>query len=151
MFEKLIDDIQNFKVDVKPNVMANIYNSVSGCYRVNKNFNDAQENLNKAYKIIKENYGEKNLPIATIFNNIGMNHKDQGNFKEALENYQKALSIRSEVLPEDHPDVMSIVHNIGQLYFDYGDKENANLYFNKNIKNMEKKKNHTSPDGKEQI
>jgi len=141
IFEQLIDDIQSFKTDVKPNVMANIYNSVSGCYRINKNFDDALNCLNKAYHLIKENYGEKNLPIATIFNNRGMNYKDQGKFQESLESYLKALEIRKELLLEDHPDVMAITHNIGQLYFDFGDNENAQKYFNTNLEIMNKKQN----------
>jgi len=139
IFESLIDDINNFKVDVKPNVVANIYNSVSGCYRVNKNFDESQECLSKAFNLIKDNYGEKNLPIATIFNNKGMNYKDQGKFQEALESYQKALNIRKELLPVEHPDIMAITHNIGQLYFDFGDNENAQKYFNENIEIMNKK------------
>jgi len=141
IFEQLIEDIKNFKTDVKPNVMANIFNSVSGCYRINKNFEDAIDCLNKAFNLIKENYGEKNLPIATIFNNRGMNYKDQGKFQEALESYQKALEIRKELLPEDHPDIMAVMHNIGQLHFDFGDNENAQKYFSDNIEIMNKKQN----------
>jgi tetratricopeptide (TPR) repeat protein len=139
MFEKLIDDISNFKVDLKPNIIANIYNSVSGCYRQIKNFDDAKENLSKALKIIKDNYGDKNLPIATILQNIGMNYKDQGKFNESLDSYKKALEIRKELLPEGHPDTLAINHNIGQLYMDFGDKENADKYFGANIDLMEKK------------
>ena len=139
MFEKLIDDINTFKVDLKPNVIANIYNSVSGCYRQIKNFEDAKESLNKAFKLIKDNYGEKNLPIATILQNIGMNYKDQGKFNESLDSYKKSLEIRKELLPEGHPDTLAINHNIGQLYLDFGDKENADKYFGSNIDMMEKK------------
>lgn len=139
IFERLIEDITNFKVDLKPNIMANIYNSVSGCYRINKNFAEAIESLNKAYNLVKDNYGEKNLPMATILNNMGLNFKDQGNFKDALEKYQKSLELRKELLPEDHPDIMAVTHNIGQLYMDFGDKENAQKYFGVNIEIMNKK------------
>lgn len=141
IFEQIIDDINNFKIDVKPNVIANIYNSVSGCYRINKNFDDALECLNKAFKLVMENYGDKNLPIATIYNNRGLNYKDQGKFQESLDNYQKALEIRKELLPEEHPDIMAVTHNIGQLYFDFGDNENAQKYFSVNIEIMNKKQN----------
>lgn len=139
MFEKLIDDIDNFKVELKPNVIANIHNSVSGCYRQIKNFDEASQSLEKALKLVKDNYGIKNLPIATILQNIGMNNKDQGKFKESLEAYLQALEIRKELLPEGHPDTLAINHNIGQLYFDFGDKENADKYFGNNIDMMEKK------------
>lgn len=138
LFDKLIEIVRSKGVEVKPNVLGNIYNSAAGCYRGLKQFKESDELLKSALKIMKDNFGERNLPSATIYNNMGMSFKDQGRNVEALEYYNKALEIRKEFLPEDHPEVIAIKHNIGQLHYDKGDKDNAMKYFDENVKTLEK-------------
>ena len=97
--------------------------------------------LTKSLKLIKESYGDNNLPIANIYNNMGLNFKDQSNYDLALKYYNLSLDIRIEFLDLTHPDVIAIKHNIGQLYFDKGDKEKAMEYFNNNLDTLDKKEN----------
>ena len=59
LFEKIIENIDKNKLEIKPNVLGNIYNSAAGCYRVIKQFKESDEMRNKAFKIIKDNFGEK--------------------------------------------------------------------------------------------
>jgi tetratricopeptide (TPR) repeat protein len=141
LFEKLLELAEKKKSSIKPNILANIYNSVSGCYRNVKNYRESEKALKMSYELIVSHFGEDNLPLGTVCNNMGLLYKDEGRFKEALDNYNKALDIRKKYLPNDHPDVIAIKHNIGQLYYDNGDKDNAMKYFNENIDTMGQKEN----------
>jgi tetratricopeptide (TPR) repeat protein len=141
LFEKLLEMAGKGTISIKPNILANIYNSVSGCYRNIKSFKESEKALKMSYDLIVNNFGEDNLPLGTVYNNLGLLYKDEGRFKEALDHYTKAFDIRQKFLPNDHPDVIAIKHNIGQLYYDNGDKDNAMKYFNENIDTLGKKEN----------
>jgi tetratricopeptide (TPR) repeat protein len=133
LFDKLLEIVDKKTFNIKPNILANIYNSLSGCYRSVKQYRESEKALKMSHDLILNNFGEDNLPLGTVYNNFGLLFKEEGRIKEALENYNKALVIRQKYLPDDHPDVIAVKHNIGQLYYDNGDKDNAMKYFNDNI------------------
>jgi tetratricopeptide (TPR) repeat protein len=123
IYEELLGYIKNKEIQedqatnpmLRKTILANIYNSAGGLYRRLKHFKEADEMLSNAFNIIKENHGEKTLPMATVLNNMGMSFKDQGKFEEALSMYNKALEIRKTNLPADHPEIKMIQANIEQL------------------------------------
>jgi len=141
IYESINQILKYNKTIIQPNIQANIYLTAAGNFRQLKQFEQSHELLNKALKLIKENYGEKNLPTATIYNNIGLNYKEQAKFDEALNYYKLALETREEFLEPTHPDVLAVKHNIGQLHYDKGDKEEAMKYFNSNLDQLAKKEN----------
>ena len=87
-----------------------------GCFRSLKQYDESIRNLNIAIKLIKDNYGDNNLPIASIYNNLGMTLKDQLKYDEALSYYLKALNIRNEMLDKNHPEIVAVRHNIGNNF-----------------------------------
>jgi len=66
-----------------------------------------------AIKLIKDNYGDNNLPIASIYNNLGMTLKDQQKYDESIKYYNMTLQIRSKMLDKNHPKFFAVKHNIG--------------------------------------
>lgn len=141
IYEKILKKIEKENIHIEGektgklrlNIIANIYNSAGGLYRQIKNFQEGDRLFNLAYSIIKENFGEKTLPIATVLNNMALSLKDQGKFQEAMEKYTQALEIRNSLLNQDHPDIVMIKHNIEQLKNEMASKNSTNPDFNNKI------------------
>lgn len=133
IYENLLNKIRNDYITVEAektgklrlNIIANIYNSAGGLYRQLKNYEESNKLFSDALNIIKENFGNKTLPMATVLNNVALNFKDQRRYEEALDKYSQALEIRKELLPDNHPDLIALLNNIDKLKMEM--EENKNI------------------------
>jgi tetratricopeptide (TPR) repeat protein len=101
--------------NLRLNIVANIYNSAGGLYRQLKNYKESERLLKLAYDVVKENFGERTIPIGAILNNMALSDKDQGFYEKAKQKYEKALDIFSSLLPPDHPELKMTKENLDKL------------------------------------
>jgi tetratricopeptide (TPR) repeat protein len=116
--------------NLRLNIIANIYNSAGGLYRQVKNYKESERLFQLAYQVVKENFGERTIPIGSILNNMALCDKDQGFYDKAKEKYTKALEILSSLLPADHPELQMTKENLEKL-----EQERSGSFISKGVSN----------------
>ena len=139
IYENLFIYIDNDE-NIRPHIKVNILVSASGSYRAINQFKIAENLLNKAEKLIEENYGDQNLPMANVLNQKGLLFKDQQKFEEALINLKQSLELKESVLEKNHPEVLLTRENISQVYIQMGDGQAAKIFLDQTEIDLKNKK-----------
>ncbi len=80
------------KLGEKHRLAAMVFNNKGNIYfELNREFNNALENYNKALEIKKTLYGKNHPQISSSYHNIGELYAKNNNYKQALNYYQKAI------------------------------------------------------------
>jgi serine phosphatase RsbU (regulator of sigma subunit)/tetratricopeptide (TPR) repeat protein len=83
-----------------------------------------------------EKLGNK-LLIASVYGNVGMLYQHaSGDTAKALENFRKSIQIHEELQDKELGEVYN---NVGIVFLDRGDYDSALVYFNKSMKESEKR------------
>jgi len=70
----------------------------------------------KALKIYKEYFGEKDLSTLKCYNNLGNIYLYRKDFQNALSLFQRALNGKQEILGENHEDTATGYNNLAGVY-----------------------------------
>eukprot|EP00340_Litonotus_pictus_P000492 CAMPEP_0170517824 /NCGR_PEP_ID=MMETSP0209-20121228/3677_1 /TAXON_ID=665100 ORGANISM="Litonotus pictus, Strain P1" /NCGR_SAMPLE_ID=MMETSP0209 /ASSEMBLY_ACC=CAM_ASM_000301 /LENGTH=302 /DNA_ID=CAMNT_0010803171 /DNA_START=152 /DNA_END=1060 /DNA_ORIENTATION=+ len=128
---------------IRPHIAVNIYVSASGSYRGMGQFTVALNILDRAEKLIVENFGENSLPMAHLFNQKALVHMDEEKYDLALNLLKQSLEIKESILEKTHPEVLNTRQNITQVLLKSGDREGAQEFLDQSdieIKNFKASK-----------
>jgi len=132
IFEEVIKLINQNKI--KDNIVINVLIAASGTYTLLKQYYVAEELLNKAQRLIEENYGDENLPLSYLLVQKGNIYKEQKEFTLALDFYEKSISIKKQILDENHIEIENLNKSIEVLKIILNEDKNSNDTFEKNNK-----------------
>jgi tetratricopeptide (TPR) repeat protein len=88
-------------------------------------YEEAEELLRAALKILEETLGRDHPDIAATLNGLGILRQERGDYVEAESFQSRALAILRNKYGDQNQDVLSIQSNLGLLYQDMGKNEEA--------------------------
>jgi len=89
--------------------LATTYMNLSTGYRVQKNYNEALDSIQKAVEIFHENRGELHLDTAEAYIEYAQVFLAMNDAASAKKYFKKAFDIRINKLGEKHPDTIEVV------------------------------------------
>ena len=109
--------------------------SVVGSRLYDRNrYQEGLEYEEKALRIYREVFGEKDVATAASYNNVGNSYWKLGERKKGLEHQEKALEIQKEILGEKNADAATSYNNVGNSYWKLGDRKKGLEYQEKALK-----------------
>ena len=96
-------------------IIATCYNDIGAMYLAKGNYEQAQENLEHALRIM-ETYPCTEAAIARTYNNIGLVYENKEDYDQAIEYLRKATDICVNIHASDNPLTAMSIDNLGLAY-----------------------------------
>lgn len=92
------------------------YNNIGNALKGAKKYKSAIYYYNKALKVYKKIYGNRNYMIIKGLLNIGDCYFESGEYKKSLHKFEESLVISKDIFGEVHSDVAGAYYRIGKIY-----------------------------------
>ncbi|VWL85716.1 tetratricopeptide repeat protein [Oceanivirga miroungae] len=125
---ELLKKVCEYTIDVygeKSNVTIDILNEVGGAAKYVGEYNLAINSIVEARNIIKEKFGDDNIPYATTTLNLAEVYRFKGEIDKLLVLYQKVKEIYEKYDMYNTYEYASICNNLGLYYQDVKDSKKA--------------------------
>jgi len=118
-----------YKFEKEPLVEASIRHTLGITYRNIGEFGQAQQHLERAYHIRREQLGARHPDTLSTMEGLARVYWRQGRYDLAQSLFTETVEGRREVLGEEHPDTLYSMNGLAVLYFSQGRyKEAESLY-----------------------
>lgn len=102
-------------------------------FRVQRMYDSAMVNAQKANKIGLSKFGRLNKAVARSFNLLGSVHDDIDLYDQSLAYHQESYEIRRQLFGDHHDEVSHSLNNLGNTALSKGKFEEALEYFNRSL------------------
>lgn len=97
----------------QPDLQANLYNVIGKVYTSLGQYNEAENVLEKAVEIQRDNFGDTTAETARYMNDLAIAITRQGNYDQAYLLHNEALSILTDLFGEEHPEIANSMSTMG--------------------------------------
>lgn len=109
------------------------YITMGHAYTLMNRFDSARLFLDRAERILTENYGKDYIKLHLVYSNKAILMANTGEYSRALDYYRKSLSILLGHYPENHPEVLRVHNNIGVLHLKRKEFDRAIGHFSRSL------------------
>lgn len=110
-----------------------IFNGLAYLYKIDKNYNFAEELYAEVLRVNRSIYGENHPNTAKSINNLASLYKAKGDYRKAIKLYKQAADINIKIFGEKSPKVAINMNNLASVYFEMGQYNKSEKLFKQSL------------------